>query len=358
MKCCVVGAGNGGLAFAGLMAKKNPGSVTVYDVDDRVIDPLRLELTIHLSSQGQTEAVKVSHVTTDPREAVADADLIMIVTPASYHADVARSIGMHIKENTIVVLNPGRTGGAMEFVSVLKSLGRKQDIVMAEAQTLLFACRKTSPVSVEIKGIKKSVPVAALPSTQTGQVVEMLNALFPQFVAAENVLETSLNNIGAIFHPAPTLLNAARIECGQIFQYYLEGITPSVAAVLEEIDKERVAIAKAFDVKAQSALLWLTVAYGIEASCLYEAIQKNGSYKGINAPSSIRVRYVTEDVPTGLVPLVGFAKIANVPVPAIRAIVQLANGMMGADYAKSGRTLLSMGIEGLSMQQIRQHVSW
>ncbi len=357
MKCCVVGAGNGGLAFAGLMVKQNLGGVTVYDVDDRVIDPLRVEQIIHLCCQDQTETVKVSHITTDPSEAVADADLIMVVTPASYHADVARSLGIHIKRNAIVVLNPGRTGGAMEFVSVLQSLGRQKDIVVAEAQTLLFACRKTSPVSVEIKGIKKCVPVAALPSSQTDKVVEMLNALFPQFVAAENVLETSLNNIGAIFHPAPTLLNAARIECGQSFQYYLEGITPSVAAMLEEIDKERVAIAKAFGVKAQSALQWLTGAYGLEANCLYDAIQKNGSYKGINAPSSIRVRYVTEDVPTGLVPLVEFAKIVNVPVPAIRAIVQLANGMMGADYAKSGRTLLSMGIEGLSMQQIRQHVS-
>jgi opine dehydrogenase len=357
MNCSIVGAGNGGLAFAGLMAKKNLGNVTVYDVDEYVIAPLREKKTIQLISQGQTDEVGIFEVTNDPQVAVADSQLIMVVTPASFHADVARSLSGCIKSGAVVVLNPGRTGGAIEFVSVLQAMGCARDIVVAEAQTLLFACRKKSPVSVEIKGIKKSVPVAALPSQQTSRVLEMLNAFFPQFIAAENVLETSLNNIGAIFHPAPTLLNAARIECGQMFQYYLEGITPAVAAVLEEIDKERVAIANAFGVKTQSALQWLNKAYGLKATSLYEAIQSNESYQGIKAPTSIRVRYVTEDVPTGLVPLMELAGIVGVAVPSIRAIVRIANGMLGEEYEKKGRTLLSMGIAGLSVQEIRQRVS-
>ena len=357
MNCSVVGAGNGGLAFAGLIAKKNLANVTVYDVDERVIAPLREKKVIQVISQGQTDEVGIFQATNDPRVAVADSDLIMVVTPASFHADVARSLGGYIKSGAVVVLNPGRTGGAMEFSNVLEAMERKLDIVVAETQTLLFACRKKSPVSIEIKGIKKNVPVSAFPSQQTPRVLEMLNALFPQFIAAENVLETSLNNIGAIFHPAPTLLNAARIECGQMFQYYLEGITPAVAAVLEDIDKERVAIANAFEVKTQSALQWLNKAYGLEATSLYEAIQSNASYQGINAPTSIRVRYVTEDVPTGLVPLMELADIVGVAVPSIRAIVRIANAMLGEQYEKNGRTLLSMGIAGLSAQEIRQRVT-
>ena len=89
----------------------------------------------------------------------------------------------------------------------------------------------------------------------------------------------------------------------------------------------------------------------------YEAIQSNASYQGINAPTSIRVRYVTEDVPTGLVPLMELADIVGVAVPSIRAIVRIANAMLGEQYEKNGRTLLSMGIAGLSAQEIRQRVT-
>ena len=357
MRCSIVGAGNGGLAFAALMAMKNIGNVTLYDVDVRVIDPLKAEKTIFLQRQNATDPVHIFRVTTDPREAVDDADLIMVVTPASFHSEVAQSLGPYIKNGATVVLNPGRTGGAMEFCKVLSVMGRQQEIVVAEAQTLLFACRKTKPLSVDIKGIKKAVPVAAFPAKHTKKVVETLNCFFPQFVEAENVLETSLNNIGAIFHPTPTLLNVARIECGERFQYYHEGISPSVAALLEAIDRERVAVATAFSVKTQSALQWLNHSYDIDADCLYNAIQANISYKGISAPSSIRVRYVSEDVPTGLVPLMEFARLANVDVPYIRTIIQLANGLSGTDYTKTGRTLASMGIEGMSIEEVWQHVS-
>lgn len=82
----------------------------------------------------------------------------------------------------------------------------------------------------KIYKIKEVVSVAAIPKEKTEIVVETLNTAFPQFIPAQNVLETSLNNFGAVFHPTPTLLNAARIETTKgNFEYYREGISPSVA---------------------------------------------------------------------------------------------------------------------------------
>ena len=49
-----------------------------------------------------------------------------------------------------------------------------------------------------------------------------------------------MNNIGAVFHPAMTVLNAAREKSGKgEIQFYMERITPSVANVLEAVDEER-----------------------------------------------------------------------------------------------------------------------
>lgn len=357
MRCSIIGAGNGGLAFAGLMGMSEFAELTLYDVDEAVVGPLRQTMSVRLEGLEGTRQVRIANVTDCPNQAVQSADLVMVVTPASFHAAVARSLGPYLKPGAIVVLNPGRTGGAMEFSRILSDLARQKDVVVAETQTLLFACRKTDAVSVSVKGIKKEVPLAAVSARDTSKVLALLNQFFPQFSAAKNVLETSLNNIGAIFHPTPTLLNAARIECGEKFQYYHEGISPAVAALLEQIDQERVKVAEAFGVKAQSALLWLNKSYGLSANTLYEAIQANISYRGIFAPSSIQVRYISEDVPTGLVPLVEFAGLAGIQVPYLRAMIQLSVGMTGTDYSFSGRNLASLGIEGMSAQQIVEYVS-
>ena len=101
------------------------------------------------------------------------------------------------------------------------------------------------------------MPVAAIPAHQTVEVVQTLRKALPQFVPEDNVLKTSFNNIGAVFHPTITILNAGRIESTHGgFDYYIEGVTPSVALILEEVDKER---AELYDVLAAGKKLedWL-----------------------------------------------------------------------------------------------------
>jgi len=61
--------------------------------------------------------------------------------------------------------------------------------------------------------------------------------------AAENVLQTSLQNGNPIIHPAVTLLNAGLIERTQgDFLFYEEDITEGVGRLIKAVDDERVAI--------------------------------------------------------------------------------------------------------------------
>ncbi len=66
------------------------------------------------------------------------------------------------------------------------------------------------PAMARIFRIKESVPIAALPASRTVEVLDRLQSAFPQFIDGVSVLHTGLNNMGAIFHPALTLLNAGR----------------------------------------------------------------------------------------------------------------------------------------------------
>jgi opine dehydrogenase len=348
----VIGAGNGGLAIAATMALYG-ADVNLYDNCPEIIDPIKEAGGVFIGGPCVNGFAPFARISADISEILNGVDLIMVVTPASAHSAVAKNMASHISSGAIVVLNPGRTGGALEVANVFGQLCPEKKIIVAETQTLLYACRKTAPTSVSIKGEKRVVPVAALPSGQTIHVVERLQQYFPVFVPAGSVLETGFSNIGAIVHPTPTLLNTGWIETTHgDFEYYHQGISKTLAGLLEKLDEERLSIAQAYQVSVLSAREWLKEAYGVCENSLYEAIQKNAAYAGIKAPSTINVRYLTEDVPTGLVPLASLGRVAGVPTPIMDSVIIGASNLLGINFNETGRNEKNLGLEGMSKNEI------
>lgn len=352
VKFAVIGAGNGGCAMAAHLALKG-FDVTLYNRSEKRLEPIRARGGILLEGVDESGFATIKQVTSDIEEAIRDVDVIMVTVPATGHRDVARAVAPFLHEDQIVVLNPGRTGGALEFRNILRQSGLKKEITIAEAQTFIYACRVIKPAHVKIFSVKNEVAVAALPAYRTPKVVEILSKAYPEFKPASNVLETSFNNIGAIFHPTPTLLNTGRIETTKgDFDYYIEGISPTVADILEKLDNERLKVASALGVKAQSALEWLYETYGAEGKNLFEALQNNKAYKGIKAPDSVNTRYIFEDVPESLVPISLIGKMLNVDTPILDSIINLACAAHNINYWETGRTIERLGLEGLTREQI------
>jgi opine dehydrogenase len=216
----------------------------------------------------------------------------------------------------------------------------------------MYACRISGPARVEIHGIKLRVPVAAFPASDTPRVLELAEQLYPEFTPASNVLETSLDNIGAVLHPGTVILNTNRIEAGKDFDFY-RGMTPTVTHFLEMIDAERLAVAEVFGVQLDSAREWLRKTYdGVEGETLYECIQSNVAYHGIKAPKSLHVRYIYEDVPTGLVPLTSLGAVAGVATPTCRSLVDIACALFDRNFWQEGRTVEKLGLAGMTVAEI------
>lgn len=348
----VLGAGHGGLAMAGHLGLMG-FDVTLWNRNGHALYEAAQAGGIWV--EGEAEGFGPVRVCETVAEAVIGADLILVVVPASAHAEIARLCAPVLRDGDMVLLMPGRTGGAIEFSATLRRQGSLADVTVGEAQTFIYASRRVGPNRARIHGIKRQVLAAAMPAFRTHDLMEQIWPAFPQFLPVKWVLKTSLDNIGAIFHPAVVLLNTARIEStGGAFRHYADGITPSVAALLEQLDAERVAVARAMGVGALSAKEWLTDVYGVEAPTLYEAIQSTPAYNGVGAPPTLETRYIWEDVPTGLVPLSSLGDLLGVPTPTIDMVIDLANRVCGFDFRKNGRTLERLGLLGWSPEEIKR----
>jgi opine dehydrogenase len=355
----VIGAGHGGKAMAGHLALMGT-RVTLHNRTPERIAALKARggLDIESYEGGPRGFARLATVTSDMQAAVADADVIMVVVPSSAHVDVAKSAAPHLRDGQIIVLHPGRTLGAIEFDKVLRDQGCKADVTVAEAGTFIYASRSDGPAQARIFRVKEAVPLAALPATRTQRVLDTLAPAYPQFIDGGNVLRTGLDNMGAIFHPALTILNAGRIESTHgDYEFYIEGVTPSVARVLEVLDRERVTVAASLGIRAQTAQEWLKMAYNAEGSDLNEAIHNQPGYFGIKAPSTLNHRYIFEDIPMSLVPIAALGQHYGVSVRGMDAIIRLACIIHRTDYWRRGRTLDKLGIDHLSVSEFTQFVN-
>lgn len=348
----VLGAGHGGHALAGYLGLLGY-PVTIYTHTQAKADAITDAGGIQL--EGAVEGFGPVELASLDLAAVLDgADVVLETHPAHLHRQVAAACAPWLRPGQVVVLNPGRTGGALEFSHTIAELGDR-GIIVAETQTFPFASRMLAPGHGHVFGIKRAVPIAALPARLTPRVLALLHGAMPWLTAAGSVLETSLANIGGVFHPTLTLLNAGRIEDTQgNFEFYHAGATPGVGRVLEQLDQERLGVAAALGVTVPSAQRWLAEAYGVGGEDLRDAILRNRSYAGIRAPETLEHRYIEEDIPAGLVPLASLGHHLGVETPVMDSLIDLASVIHQRDYRREGRTVARLGLAGLGPDDIQR----
>jgi opine dehydrogenase len=354
----VIGAGHGGKAMAAHLALMG-FKVNLYNRTYEHIEIIKKRGGIELDSPegGPKGFGKLALVTSNIAEAIKGVEVIMVVLPSSAHAEIAKSLAPHLKGGQIVVLHPGRTCGALEFVKVIRDNGCRVDVIVAEAETFIYASRSDGPAQARIFRIKEAVPLAALPSNRTQCVLDAICQAYPQFIDGVDVLNTGMNNMGAIFHPALTLLNMGWIEATHgDYQFYIDGVTPSVARVLEVLDRERVTVASALGIRARTSLEWLKLAYDTSGADLHDAIHNQPGYYAIKAPATLNHRYIFEDVPMSLVPIASLGKRYGVSVRGMESMIQIASIIHRTDYWRRGRTVERLGLEQWSVSELTRFV--
>ncbi|MDD2427323.1 MAG: NAD/NADP octopine/nopaline dehydrogenase family protein [Eubacteriales bacterium] len=345
MKTTIIGAGNTGLAMAAHLALAG-NEVYIYDHNQKTVDLLQESKSIRCSGVIQNNA-SIACATSDVAVALEDTDLIIIMTPAFAHKELAILIGKNLKKEAPIILSPGRTFGAIEFQHYFNLHNNSLQASISETQTVIHTARRYTANSVHIIAIKDSVYLATLEPNQSQEVLSNLpDCIRDHFSPAKSVIQTSIGNIGMILHCAPLLLNSGWTESPEFgFKHYWDGISPRIAKFLEKIDHERVEISKALGCEVISTMEWLNRSYHSEGDTLFERIRDTPAYEAIDAPETLEHRYIFEDVPCGLVPLEAIGKYLGIDMKHTSLIVDLASTLLEVDFRETGRNLRDFNLE-------------
>ena len=358
-KIAILGAGNGGCAAAADLTLRG-FQVRLFARSESTIAKLAKLGEIELVESGVSKKAAPYFMSPHLPPVVQGVDLIVIATPAVGHEYLAKGLANYVSDGQRILLNPGHTGGSLHFANLLRQLGCKAQVQLCETVTLTYICRMPQPGRVEIYRRTTNLRCAALPGKHTTELVGEIQSVFPNVIAAANVLETGFSNINAIMHPAGMLGNAGWIEkTGGDFLYYREGITPSIGAWIDALDGERLEIVRALGLTPLRFVdifhgAGLTTTEARDSGSAYQAIHESEPNFTIKSPPSLDHRYIKEDVGYGLVPMAEIGKLLGIETPVMDALITLASVALGIDFRVEGLTLEKMGLAGVAPADLQR----
>ena len=188
---------------------------------------------------------------------------------------------------------------------------------------------------------RRGFPVAYLegikPASRASK--ELLAGLLPGLWEAPSVVWTSLHAVPGLVLPIIMICNASRIDRGDEFALYHEGVSPRIGELLELADQERMAVAHAVGIHAMSAREWLQRAYGLEHRTLTGLLAENPHYAARRAPTTMQHRFLLEHVPAYVVALAQLGDRVDVPTPLLDSIVALGSALVGRDLLRIGEAM-------------------
>ncbi|MGE5702792.1 MAG: NAD/NADP octopine/nopaline dehydrogenase family protein [Clostridia bacterium] len=354
----IIGAGHGGYTAAADLLLAG-FQVSMYELPEyqRNLFPMIESGRIKLTGEKQG-FVTIPRIEAQLDQAMRQAELILIMTHAQAHARIAELMAPHVRQEQAIVLVPGYTGGALCFEQIFNRLGVKKGYLLAETNTLPYASRKiTDESAVHMKLYLKKVLLSVFPAKFNTAFLPVFRRLYPNAQLVENVLETGFNNGNPVLNVAPVVLNAGRIEYAKgEYYHFQEGVSPAVARVLEQVDEERVLLGRELGIKTIPYLeRVIETGYVLTNENWYEMISTS-PHLSAKGPDSLAHRYLTEDVPFGLVPWYDFAQERNVRLPLMASLIQLASALTGVDYFQEGRKVADMGLVGMDSVSIRDYL--
>ena len=345
MRVTVCGAGPAGLGIAACLLSRGH-SVFLYDMPeygDR-IRPFQQDPSIRCTGK-LVHSGRLAGASTDPAEALREADAIFLVTHAAAHQRLARLFAGHLREGQVVVMCPGYVGGGLAFTAALQEAGSGVLPPFAEASSLPIISQMAGPGEVSITGWKRNFLLYRPLELDEHPAVQWFYDLYSPLQTSRHPLEPGLNEINFIVHAVVSLLNASTVEHGQPWTFYRSGLCPAIMKVIEAIDQERTQLEEALGLVPHRLTDLLFAFYkdqGMSHGSLYEQLSTFEPFAKVPGPLDFSSRFISEDLCYGLVPMAWLGQLSGLPMEYTNLVIRLATAYTGMDYKETGRRFLQI----------------
>jgi opine dehydrogenase len=344
MKISILGAGHSGTAVAAELSLRGhqvtliKTSHAMHDEDFNYL--LENGGVVNLIENGQITTAAITHVTRD-LSGLSQSELVIIYIRTNYHEDLIKRIRPYLRDGQMLLLNPGYLSTAY----VLKHCP-DIDLTVCEAQSSFVDCRISQPGTIRIGFRNVRNPLGIYPAERTKESRRVLDQLGYPFVYLSSVLEAALHNPNLIVHTVGGIMSIPRIEQtkGDYCMYH-EVFTPSVWRILEALDGEKMDVMEKLGCERLSY---------VEACKFRNTLDETRDAKEVffwyagmptraKGPVAVDSRYISEDVPQGLVLLETLGLKFEVKTPVCTALINLASAALGRNLRAEGRTTERLG---------------
>jgi len=353
MKIAVLGGGHGCYAAAADLSEAGH-EVRLWRRDAAALGPVIDTGSIVLKDANGAREVRIAEASTDMAAVLDGAALILIPSPATAQADIARAIAPHLVDGQVVFLAPG-TFGSYVMARIVREAGNQADVAWAETGTLPYLARKHGEREVNVTVRAVRLPTGVYPARREAEAVSVIRAAYPGVHGCGNALSGALMNAGPVIHPPLMVMNAAPLQHFERWDIHNEGTQPAVRAVTDRLDLERIAVREALGYAAPHYPLadhynndrWM---YGDA----HKKLVKSGDWR--ETIDLHTHRYITEDTELGLAFLASVARWSATDAPIANGLLAIVGGFLGRDLRYGPRTLEGLGLAALSRDALARQL--
>lgn len=215
------------------------------------------------------------------------------------------------------------------FSQLLQQAGvsKKRMPAIADIHNIPFISRSNGQDQVTIKALTNKCFVAAQSPDLTERLVSQYQPIFKNLHPLPDTLAVNINKCNDIIHVPLIWASLTQWETGEDYQPY-RNLGPRTVQLIEMLDRDRVTIGQHLGVYPLIDICQhYQLAYGTEGPSLFEHIQQLHAYSTTNIGDP-QHRYLTEDLPFGLLPLQTLAKTARIDTPVLDSYITLAQSIV------------------------------
>lgn len=351
MKIAMLGAGNAGCAISADLTMHGH-EVTLIKTshamhDDNFNFLLENEGKMTLDEFGDIKSVQISKLSRDVSD-IKDAEIVILLIQTNFHEQLIKRIAPYLHNNQILLINPGYLSTAY----VLKHCPDK-NIIVAEAESSFIDGRIMEPGYFRVGFRNVRNPIGIYPSVRKKEAIAKLDKLGERFVYLDSVVEAALHNPNLIVHTVGSVMSIPRIEKskGEFCLYHDAYTRDNLATwrILEALDAEKMNILEKLGFARLSYVEACKYRNSLDDSMDAKEVFLNYAEMPTRAkgPTVVDSRYISEDVPQGLVMLEALGKALTVDTPITSGLISIASAALGRDLRAEGRTPEVLGVENI-----------